>query len=73
MANKIKVTWEIEDGYAEKSRPQYTTIDIENDIGLDSEEWENLSEEEQQTHINEIVEDDFRNRINCYITNQKEI
>lgn len=57
MANEfIQVKWEVADGYAGKSRPQYTKIHI-SDI-MDCE-----SEEEVKTLIDDAIEEDFSRKI----------
>jgi hypothetical protein len=59
---KIKVTWEVEDGYAGKSRPQTTIIDIEQEH-MSEGEWNELSEDEKRELIEDCVREDFENKI----------
>ena len=59
---KIKVRWEVADGYAGKSRPQYTTINTE-----DFDDWEEMSEGEKKGHIEEMVQEDFEQKISFCI------
>ncbi len=54
------VRWEVDDGYAGKSRPQYTEID-------DSELAECETQEERQQLIEDYVREDFETRITWYI------
>lgn len=64
---KIIVTWEVEDGYVGKSRPQSTTIDIEQNMDLT--EWESMSEDEKRDFIGEMVQCDFEQKISFTINN----
>ena len=57
----MRIYWEVDDGYAGKSRPQYTDID-------NNELDECETEEEKQELITEYVQDDFDNRITWYFT-----
>lgn len=52
MSEQIKVTWEVEDGYCGKSRPQYTYIDK---VELD----ECRTEEERQNLIDTYVQEEY--------------
>ena len=56
----MKVIWEVDDGYAGPSRPQYTTID-ESDL----EHCE--TEEERQKEIEEIIQEEFETKITWHI------
>jgi len=47
----MRVQWEVQDGYAGKSRPQFTDIP--------DEELEGLSEEERQLVIEDYVQSEF--------------
>lgn len=51
----MRVTWEVDDGYAGKSRPQHTEVP--------DEELEHLTEEEQLRLIEEYIQEDFDNRM----------
>lgn len=57
------VTWEVEDGYAGKSRPKYTEIPDEE---LDELE----TEEEKMELIYQYVEEDFNNCITWCLTSE---
>lgn len=59
---KIIVKWEVEDGYAGKSRPQKTIIDIEKEL-MSEEEWNDLTLEQKIENIESIVQEDFEQRI----------
>lgn len=61
----LKITWEVEDGYVGTSRPQHTKIDLNDDF--DPEDWEEMSLEDKQDYIDEIVYEDFQERIGYYI------
>ncbi len=50
----MKITWEIEDGYVGKSRPQYTTVD-DDELALCE------TEQEREQLIEEAVQYDFEN------------
>ena len=52
----MRVTWEVEDGYVGKSRPQHTDIDDEDLEACDTEE-------ERQALITDTIEDDFLSKI----------
>lgn len=56
----MQITWQVDDGYAGASAPQYTIIE--------DEEIEGMSEEEKQEYINKCVQEDFDQNINWYIT-----
>ena len=54
--NQIKVTWEVEDGYAGQSRPQYTYIE--------RADWESCeTDQERDDLVDECVQGDFENNI----------
>ena len=52
----MKITWEVEDGYIGKSRPQYTKID-------DSELAHCQTEEEKEEFIEMCIQEDFEANI----------
>lgn len=52
---QIKVKWSASDGYVGKDRPQTTTID--------ASEFEGLSRKEAEELFEELMEDDFRNKV----------
>lgn len=57
MANEfIEVKWEVADGYAGKSRPQYTRICIADIMDCDCEQ-------EVKTLIDDAIEEDFLRKI----------
>ena len=58
----IEVKWEVEDGYAGKSRPQTTIVDIEKHH-MPASEWDELSQEEKEFVIYEAVQEDFDQKI----------
>lgn len=60
--DKIRVRWQVEDGYVGKSRPQETVIDVQNEL-MPKLEWQELSDEEKREHIDSIVQEDFERRI----------
>lgn len=49
--SKINVTYEIEDGYCGKSRPQRMTVDSEDFAGMD--------EQQVKDYLEELVHDDM--------------
>ena len=60
---RIDITWEVDDGYAGKSRPQhYTLNDFEVEEYLECE-----TENEGREYLEGIIDEEFRNRINYYI------
>jgi hypothetical protein len=69
---KIKVTWEIEDGYCGKSRPQHTIVNTNDYTDSDEEleadkEWEEMDEAEKDKIIEDAVQEDFNYKINWFI------
>lgn len=58
---KIKITWEIEDGYVGKSRPHNSIFN--SDYYMDDDEWNDLSEENKEIYINEFLQEEFNNKI----------
>jgi len=62
---KIEVKWKVVDGYIGKNRPQTTTFET-NDY-YDGDDWNMLSENEKKALINEIVQQDFDNKISYEI------
>lgn len=63
---KIIVEWEVEDGYAGKSRPQKTEIDTED--YFDNEEWNEMTDDEKKEHLESFVQEDFEQKISFGIT-----
>ena len=57
----MRVTWEVDDGYVGKGRPQHTEIP-------DDEIEDCETEEEKQELINQYVQEDFDNSITWSIT-----
>jgi hypothetical protein len=66
--NKIKITWEVEDGYLGRSRPQTTTVDIEKEI-MSEEDWNELTEDDKKEILDQAVEEDYKQKISFSITN----
>jgi len=65
--SKLKIRWEVEDGYIGKSRPLSTSISVDELI-------ENCeTEEEVLDYINEEVKSDFEQRISYCVMNDSEI
>ncbi len=58
---KITVKWQVADGYAGKSRPQKTTINIE-DYFTESE-WNSMTLDSKIEHLQSFVEEDFEQKI----------
>lgn len=52
----MRITWEVEDGYVGKSRPQFTEID-------DDELAECETGEEKEKLISSYIQEDFNNNI----------
>lgn len=59
----MKITWEVEDGYCGKSRPQETKIE--------DEELEGLNDEERENYIYDRVQEDFEQTISWSETSRK--
>ena len=60
----MRVTWEVEDGYAGKNRPQFTDIP--------NEDLEGLDEDERKQLIEDYVRQDFESNIYWYIVRTDE-
>ncbi len=58
---KIKIRWEVEDGYVGKSRPQKTVFNT-NDY-MNDEDWEDLDQSEKEQMIEDAVQKDFCQKI----------
>ena len=56
----MRVTWEVEDGYCGKSRPQHCEVD-------DDELAECKTEEERNKLIEETIQSDFEQNISWHI------
>ena len=61
----MTVTWEVEDGYCGKSRPQYTDVP-------DEELAHCETEDERQALIEEYIQSDFEQRISWCIVGSYE-
>ena len=61
----MRVTWEVEDGYVGKSRPQHTEIP-------DDELSDCETEDEKQHLIEEYIQSDFEQNISWSITHTEE-
>lgn len=57
----MEITWQVEDGYAGKSRPQHTKID-------DQEIEECETKEEFENLITDSIQEDFELKITYYFT-----
>jgi len=62
----MRVYWEVDDGYAGKSRPQHT--DIPDDEILDCE-----TDEEVMQLISDSVQDDYEQKVSWYFKSDKDI
>jgi hypothetical protein len=54
-----RVIWEVDDGYAGKSRPHI--------LYIDDEDLEDLTADERDVYIYEAVQDDFESKVTWYI------
>jgi len=61
----MRVTWEVEDGYVGKSRPQYTEID-------DDELAECETKDEREEFIHAAIQHDFEQNIDWSETSREE-
>lgn len=68
---KLTISWEVNDGYVNKSGIQKTTL-TEDNLDMDWDEWDELNKEEQRDYIMDAVQDDFDNRITFEIIKQKD-
>ena len=55
----MRVTWEVDDGYVGKSRPQHTEVPDDELAGCETDE-------ERETLIDDYIQEDFDNRISWY-------
>jgi hypothetical protein len=58
---KIKVTYEVEDGYGGGSRPQH--------VEIDSDDFEGLSKADASLLLADIIQEDFSSRITWVMEN----
>ena len=65
MSKKIDIRWNVEDGYAGGSRPQYTRFNLWDFDGLETEH-------QVREYIEDVIFDDFRQRISFY-TNESSV
>lgn len=54
----MKIRWEVDDGYAGKSRPHY--------VAVPDKDLEDLSEAEQEAVIEEWVKGEFDSKVSYY-------
>lgn len=66
MTEKFKVQYEVQDGYAGARRPQTFTTD---DSWI---EW-NMSDEDLEFELAEVIQTDFENRISWTLSNRDEV
>ena len=66
---KLNITYEVEDGYAGKSRPQQFVFDSE----AWCDDWEELTEDEKNDYINQSIDEDFNDKISWCIINKEEV
>jgi hypothetical protein len=60
MSDKIEVTWEVADGYAGRSRPQYTKIDHSEILDCETEtEVRSLVKDSIQKHFEQKISADY--------------
>lgn len=69
---KLKIKWEVADGYCGKSRPQTLIIET-NDYLEDDQPYEEMSDDEKQEFIDERVCDDFKQKVSYAITSTEEV
>jgi hypothetical protein len=61
----IKTNWEVEDGYAGKSRPYQTIINTRD--YMSDQEWDELTYQEKEEIIDEEIQLDYQSKISYYI------
>ena len=75
----MQISWEVEDGYVGKSRPQHTDIHIDYILdGYDDEEFteeniDNLVEDVLNNEVEPMVQDDFADKISWNFRNYDEV
>jgi hypothetical protein len=62
----MEVRWQTEDGYCGGSRPQYVTIDS-------SEIESHMSDDALERLLEDIVQDDFEQRVSFCINNREHV
>ena len=60
----MRVTWQIDDGYAGPSRPQHVEVD-------DEELAECETDEERERLIEDTVQEDFNQKVSWYIVSKE--
>ncbi len=60
----MRITWEVEDGYCGKSRPQHTEVD-------DEDLKECATDKEREALIQDAIQEDFTSRIAWYEVSRK--
>jgi hypothetical protein len=55
MKNKIRITWEVSDGYAGGSRPHHFSVDPEN--------YRNTDPEDMKTELGDEIQQDFSDKV----------
>lgn len=68
----IEITWEVDDGYAGKSRPQRSVFNTKDYYDTD-EEWIDLSEDEKEEQIDDFIQREFESRISWIKKRTKEL
>ncbi|MHA1856925.1 MAG: hypothetical protein ACTSYY_12850 [Promethearchaeota archaeon] len=66
---RIRVKWQVNDGYAGKSRPQETLFESRDYTETD---WEKLPHNEKEDIIDQAVQEDFEQKITYSIYNYEE-
>jgi len=62
----MEVRWQTEDGYCGGSRPQYITI-------ASSEIESHMSDDDLERFLEDIVQDDFEQRVSFCIRNREQV
>ena len=62
---EFRVSWEIEDDYVGKSRPQTTIVRPSDYYG--EEEWNDMSEIDREVFVEECVQEDFNQKVSFSI------
>lgn len=67
---QIKVTWEVDDGYAGKARPQYFTY-IPSHY-FDEEEWNKMDDLEKENAMEEEMQNEFEKIVSPIMTSYED-
>ena len=68
---RLNISWEVDDGYCGKARPQHFSIETR-DYLEDDQPYEEMSQQEKDDFIYDRVCEEFNNRISFVVGNVEE-